>query len=108
MLLSALIVLGLGLGRAGKKGVTSRQLVGGTIFFLLLARIVVLTNPPSPRGVIVSSSARLLTKAEGGASGPIVLEGVLVEVLDKKGHFVEVGTREGARGWVRSAEIEII
>jgi tetratricopeptide (TPR) repeat protein len=108
LLLSALAVLGLGLARAGKKGISSRQLLSGSILFLLLVAIVVLTNPPSSRGVIVSSTARLLSKAEGGASGPIVLEGVLVEVLDKKGHFVEVGTREGTRGWVRSAEIEII
>jgi hypothetical protein len=108
LLLSALVVLGLGIGRAARRRVTAKQLLAASGVFLILAGIVLLTNPPSPRGVIISSSTRLLTKAEGGASGPIVLEGILVEIFDKKGHFVEVGTREGQRGWVREAEISIL
>ena len=106
--LAALGVLGLGLGRANKRRISSKQLLASSIVFVILAAVVLLTNPPSPRGVIVSSSTRLLKSPEGGASGPIVLEGILVEVLDQKGHFVQVGTREGQQGWIRTAEIEIL
>ncbi len=108
LLMAAMVVLGLGLGRTLGKNISARQVAGSFAVFALLAGMVVLTNPPAPRGVLVSSSVRLLNEPKSGATGPIVPEGVLVEVYGTKGHFLEVGTREGQRGWVRDAEIVLI
>ena len=108
LLVTALAVLGLGIGRTLGKNVSARQVAWSFAAFVVLVGLVVLTNPPAPRGVLVSSSVRLLSEPQGGATGPIVPEGVLVEVFGSKGHFLEVGTREGSRGWVREAEIVLI
>ena len=108
LLVAALVVLSLGLGRTIGKSISARQVIASFAGFLLLTGLVVLTNPPAPRGVLVSSTVRLLNEPSGGATGPIVPEGVLVEVFGVKGHFIEVGTREGQRGWVRDAELVLI
>lgn len=102
----SLLVLGLGIARATARGsVSGKQLILSAALFALVGGTLLLTNPPASRGVVVSSTARLLAKPEGGATGPIVPEGVLVQVEARKGHFVEVATRDGKRGWVREAEI---
>ncbi|MFA7482574.1 MAG: tetratricopeptide repeat protein [Vulcanimicrobiota bacterium] len=108
LLLAALLVLGLGLARASGRTISKRPLlVAGSGFVVLLA-LVAYTNPPASRGVLISPTVRLLEKPQGGDKGVVVPEGILVEVLGSKGHFVEVRTRESMRGWVRAAEIVLI
>ncbi|HIB64217.1 MAG TPA: hypothetical protein EYO33_03615 [Phycisphaerales bacterium] len=106
LLLPSLALLALGLRRR-LTGVRIRRthlgLLSGTL--IAVGGLFFLLNPPSQRAVIVSSSARILPDPTSEANGMALHQGVLVEVMDKQRHFVEIRLGDGKTGWVRNAEL---
>ena len=106
LLLPSLALLGLGLRRR-LTGVRIRRthlglLTGG---LLTLGGLFFLLTPPAHRAVIVSSSARMLQEANSESSGVALNQGLLVEVMSRQSHFVEIRLGDGKTGWVRNAEL---
>lgn len=106
LVIAALLVLSLGLGRRAGRLVGGHPLGLSLALLLLAASLLAWQNPPAKRGVIVSKSAKLLPQPEGDASGPALPDGLMVEVLQQKGHFLQIREGSGNQGWVRQAELE--
>jgi hypothetical protein len=103
--LIAALALFAGLARLVGWKVSPKQ--SGVIFTLLLltATVLALGNPPSRRAVVVSGSANLLGEPRSDATGPVLPEGVLVEVVGEKSHYRQIRLGDGQTGWVRGAEL---
>lgn len=99
----ALLAFGV-LGLLGKKVPRGRVAVPAVLLLLVLT-LIFLNNPPAQRAVLVSPNAKLLSQPESESSGEAITEGILVEVLERKSHFVEVKTGEGKCGWLRQGEL---
>lgn len=69
-----------------------------------LILVVHLNNPPAQRAILVSETARLLSEPNGSSSGTATINGVMLEVLEQKAHYLKVRNRKGETGWLREAE----
>lgn len=105
LLLCALAIFALGVRSVFGQPTKRSTLLAVTGGFIALCLLFFVTNPAAERAVIVSDSAHLLSQPDGDGSGTIIRSGTLVAVLDHKDHFVEIELGDGARGWVRAAEV---
>jgi len=103
-----LLVVGLGLGRALGKRISGRTLTAGFVFFLAVLAVLHLTNPPPSRGVVIAPKARLLPEARSGEGGAVINKGILVEVMDRKGHYLQVRLKGDETGWLREGELIVL
>lgn len=101
----SLVVLVLGVSKALGKGVGTRQILFFFALYSLSALMFFFYNPAPRRALIVSSGAKLLEKAHSETKGFALTDGLMIKIIDEKGHFLQIKLADGQVGWVRRAEV---
>lgn len=104
----SLLALTLGFGRALGKPISAKAVTVGFLFVLALIALLYLTDPPPSRGVVIAPKARLLPEARSGEGGAVINKGILVEVMDRKGHYLQVRLKGDETGWLREGELIVL
>ncbi len=105
LLLLSLGLLALGLARLAGREITGKQIIAPAGALLLVAGVLWAMNPAPDRAVVTTTNSKLLAKPEGSSQGQALQPGLMVNVLERKTHFLKLETGDGRTGWVREAEI---
>lgn len=105
---SLLLFLSALASKARKKSLAGKTVLGLTILSLVSAATIGLGSPAQERAILIDQNAKLLIEPKidsASESQEVLPAGLMLEVVAKNGHFLEVRLGDGRTGWLRNAQL---